>query len=203
MDRREFDRIARAMTQGISRRHTLGLLAGAVAAAAGSRLARAQTTPALTSSAPAQFVCGGRLGDPCPDGYACASPASGCDPMGDRDCLGDCVRTPPSPCASIRCMAGTVCCDNCGGRCVPQGVACSDALCRDETCGAAVCGAGEYCCNASCSRCAPLGQGCTKEFCGDTPKSCGGKLCGPGEYCCNASCGICAPMGGMCIQIAC
>jgi hypothetical protein len=201
MDRRDFDRIARAMAQGSSRRRVFGMLAGAAAAALGARTSRAQMAPA--SGAPAHFVCGGRLGDPCPDGYDCVPPASGCDPMSDRNCLGDCVLAPSSPCATMRCMAGTICCDNCGGVCVPQGVACSDALCQDATCGTTVCGDGEYCCNASCSRCAPQGQSCTQEICDNSPKPCGDKFCAPGEYCCNANCGMCAPMGAMCIQIAC
>ncbi|HEU5431980.1 MAG TPA: hypothetical protein VFU81_09960 [Thermomicrobiales bacterium] len=169
MDRREFDRIARAMARGTSRRRALGMLAGAAAAIVGAGAARAQMTPGIDPGGLPQFVCGGSLGAACPDGYECA-PAAGsdgvCDPAADPTCPGVCVLSQPSsPCAAMRCKAGTVCCDQCGGICLPAGMICGTLMCIDKTCGDKTCGPGEYCCNKSCGICAPMGAMCIQMAC--------------------------------------
>jgi len=198
MDGERFDRFARALSTGLTRRGAVA----AVGAAIGSLLVGRGAAPAGAS--PMIVRCGGITGLGCPPGYTCVDdPYDTCDPwFGGADCGGICQpEADYNPCAAILCAEGTTCCPNCGGVCVPEGTPCSEDLCWGEPCGSAYCGAGEYCCNPSCSICAPLGGGCTEQFCGGEP--CGNTFCGAGEYCCNESCSICAPIGGACTAQIC
>ena len=212
MDGERFDRLARTMAAGASRRRVLGTMAAAAGVLLGRAAAGAQFYPG-----PVLLPCGGSDGVVCPQGMVCVYPADACvDPS--LGCRGICSPEsavdpgsdqPASPCSAIRCMAGTHCCDVCGGVCVGLDVSCAAVDCAPvdggEPCGTAICGDGEYCCNASCNRCVPNGQGCTRELC--TPPgggvTCDQNVCEPGEVCCPGGCGICTPFGGMCPNIAC
>lgn len=215
MDGERFDRLARTMAAGASRRRVLGTMAAAAGVLLGRAGAGAQFHPG-----PVRLVCGGFADVGCPSGMTCVYPADACD-LPSLGCEGLCLSVtvtgpgpsvPASPCSTIRCMSGTHCCDVCGGVCVDQDVNCAAVDCRPdddgtdgEPCGVALCGEGEYCCNASCSRCVPNGQGCTRELCGppDGGVVCDQNVCEPGEVCCPGGCGICTPFGGACPAIAC
>lgn len=169
MDGVRFDRLARGLAGGASRRRVLAMLGGVALAGLGRRAGAAQMVPPAVDLS--GMPCGGIAGIPCPGGYVCVDdPADGCDPATGADCGGRCQREEPgggyNPCAAILCIVGTTCCPNCGGICVPPGTACTDALCGGEPCGAGFCAAGEFCCNPSCGICAPLGGYCTEQYCG-------------------------------------
>lgn len=172
MDHARFDRWTRLLARGATRRRTLAALTALVAGgtAAGRR-------PTAARSADVDFsgiFCGGFAAIPCPGGYACVDdPGDLCDPeAGGADCGGRCVRDdgePTNPCAAILCQAGSTCCPNCGGICVPAGVPCSDDFCPGVWCGPVRCGPGEHCCNESCGICTPVGGVCTQQYCGAIP----------------------------------
>lgn len=202
MDDRTFDRWTRSLARGTSRRRLVATwAAGAVALFAGRRVSAQETPTGITVS---RTFCGGFAGLPCPDGYACVDlRGDSCDPeRGGRDCMGICVPAEETnPCAAITCLAGSVCCPQCGGRCVGPDIDCETLDCAGEPCGGNVCMMDEYCCNESCGICAPLGGSCTEQYCGG--EQCGSNVCGAGEYCCNESCSICAPTDGLCTQQVC
>ena len=152
--------------------------------------------------------CGGIAGFPCPEGLTCVDdPLDDCDPeQGGADCGGICVRIDKNPCARMRCRKGTVCCDACGGLCIPRGTPCSDDLCPGDACAGMLCGPGHEPCNRGCCHCVPVGQPCTAEGCPpDPPKGepCGSAVCGEGEYCCAAHCSLCKPLGERCLDVLC
>jgi hypothetical protein len=165
MDQQRFDRLARAMARGSSRR---AVFAAAAAASAGwlvRRSAGATTIPNWRVGRPGSF-CGGIAGIACPDGYQCVFDSTVCDPNhGGADCGGTCQRVPDNPCAAMLCQQGTDCCPNCGGICVPAGTTCSDNLCQGERCGPNRCKQGEVCCNESCGICTPPGGLCPMIAC--------------------------------------
>ncbi|KAK1752803.1 hypothetical protein QBC47DRAFT_463314 [Echria macrotheca] len=137
-----------------------------------------------------------------------------------------------TPCATVRCAAGTVCkVVERRARCVPDA-----ALEQGEKCGArVVCAAGLTCCNASCGTCVPPGMMCTQQACvteeeeeEQKPKPkptptrvpphplptstppvdniktrCGPSVCAAGLECCNESCGICVAPGKGCTKQYC
>lgn len=127
--------------------------------------------------------CGGIAGFPCPGLGACVdNPYDSCDPAsGGADCGGlcecnarqrcgpgwtfdpspevcACVEDAPiTPCATVRCAAGTTCEVVDGSAyCVSDGTA---------ACGSGTCGAGTVCCNASCGICTPPGGVCIQLAC--------------------------------------
>lgn len=180
MDGERFDRLARTVGAGASRRRVLGTMA----AAAGALLGRSATAAATPfHPGPVRLVCGGPDNLPCPDGADCLYPDPACsDPA--LGCHGVCAIGPvvdpgpapqpmpqTPPCAAIRCMAGTHCCDVCGGACVDASIDCAAVDCRPvdpvdgEPCGDTVCGEGTYCCNAGCGICAPIGAMCINQVC--------------------------------------
>ena len=202
MDDRRFDDLARVLGAGASRRRALAGLAGMALGLLGFGRARAQSEGAADFTG---MFCGGFAGVSCPVGYICVDdPSDNCDPeSGGADCGGVCVRADASePCAAILCIAGSYCCNACGGICVPIGTTCSEDLCAGEPCNQTVCASGEYCCNYSCSICAPIGGGCTEQFCGEP---CGDGVCGPEEHCCGDCSGgaQCMPLSDPCPLLSC
>ncbi|HEU0116261.1 MAG TPA: hypothetical protein VFQ80_16350, partial [Thermomicrobiales bacterium] len=135
MEHERFDRLAKAMARGASRRAALAGAAAVVAGGLGRRAAAATTPPDWHMGFPGSF-CGGIAGIGCPAGYQCVFDPTVCDPNnGGADCGGRCQQATDNPCAAMLCRQGTDCCPNCGGVCVPAGTTCSDDLCHGEQCG--------------------------------------------------------------------
>jgi hypothetical protein len=124
-----------------------------------------------------------------------------------------------TPCATVRCAAGTHC-EAKGRRAYCVADKCTtDADCRlfDNYCDGCACDAllatspNPFCAGTQvqCIRqpCGGLTAVCKAGVCGAATATagaaCGSKTCPSGEVCCNSSCGICTPPGGACIQIAC
>ncbi len=165
MDHQRFDRLTRAMARGASRRAVVGSVVAVTAGWLLRRPAGATTEPDWRMGFPGSF-CGGIAGIGCPDGYQCVFDPTICDPAnGGADCGGTCEPVLDNPCAAMLCQEGTDCCPNCGGICVPAGVACSDDLCQGEQCGRNRCKRGEVCCNESCGICTPPGGMCPMIAC--------------------------------------
>jgi len=207
MDDKRFDRLARAMAGGASRRRLLAGLAGAVLAAIGVGHRRA-TADTLYGDWTGRF-CGGFAGIRCPDGFDCVDDAGdSCDPAaGGADCAGVCQPVElPSGCAAILCPADSVCCEVCGEvGCYPAQLGCPAARCPSPPpagCAAILCQEGTVCCE-SCGQgtCLPADQPCPVDDCGG--EVCNQTVCGPGEFCCNWSCSTCAPYGGGCTEQFC
>lgn len=139
--------------------------------------------PVQPSPVTGGLTCGGFAGLPCPGHGACMDdPSDDCDPAaGGADCGGvcecyarlrcapgyrfdespevcGCVEDAPiTPCATVRCAAGTTCEVVDGAAyCVSDG---------SQACGSGTCGAGTVCCNASCGICTPPGGACIQLAC--------------------------------------
>lgn len=132
---------------------------------------------------PTGVMCGGFAGIRCPGEGACMDdPSDGCDPAaGGADCSGICQcyarsechvgdhfdaspevcacvpDAPITPCATVRCAAGTTCEVVDGSAyCVSDG---------HQACGSSTCAAGTVCCNASCGICTAPGELCIQLAC--------------------------------------
>ncbi len=127
-----------------------------------------------------------------------------------------------SPCATVRCAAGTHCvAKGKTASCVADKAECTtDADCRlfDNYCGGCACNAlassePDPKCDGTLVKCfaEPCGgkaAACVNGTCqvadaAPAGEACGSSVCPSGQVCCNASCGICTAPGDSCIQLFC
>ncbi|MBK7861149.1 MAG: hypothetical protein IPJ65_21565 [Archangiaceae bacterium] len=108
----------------------------------------------------------------------------------------------PQACGAVMCPAGTECCNESCGTCVPPGGACDQLFCSGPVDAGPQCG-------PVCAIYCPWGNvkdmnGCDTCACNPAPPvQCGATTCPSGTECCNASCGVCVPPGGACTKEFC
>ena len=111
-----------------------------------------------------QPSCGGFLGTPCADGFACLDvPDDGCDPAGGgADC--------PGYCAEVQCEDPALICEReCAGEMVEIQEGCPTPRCDCRECHAErPCPDNQVCIDDACVACPPVEAICDA-FCGDMP----------------------------------
>ncbi|MDP9409024.1 MAG: hypothetical protein M3P70_00720 [Actinomycetota bacterium] len=201
MDDQGFDRLARSLAAGTSRRRVLAGMAAAALGGLGLRHVGAQASDEPVS-------CGGIAGLPCPEGFTCVDdPSDNCNPAtGGADCLGICRPM----CGEAVCGAEEYCCNESCSICAPIGGSCTEQFCGDQCQSDADCPHrdGDACTGAACEEgtcvyftvdCVPGFVCCGNGECVDVssdPANCGacGTVCDSGV----CSDGTCSPTGEGC-----
>jgi hypothetical protein len=178
----QFDEIAKALAQGVSRREMLRLLTGGVFA--GTALAVFGTGEAAAAPANCGTYCKRY------EGTYRVSCLKAC-----ARCRGDVSRLCPGGEAFVCCASGTSCCSSqAEAVCCPSGTSC----CYDRRGAVTCCPEDMECCGGGCC---PPGQCCESQL---APSA---TCCPSGETCCydpaleNNRCGTLDPTTGNCVPV--